>query len=745
MKKYLFSIFALICFFMFLLSIVGCENKNKQETIGSIQNDYGVVVEGDEFDSNTIVVFEKKSDEATKNNVLTKLNNQEYNKDADILIFDIYLSLNGEKINQNKTVKVTVPTSILDIDSSKDYLLFSIKDDSVEKIDLTITNNSISFSTLSCFALVQKDASIGHSHNYGSLYYAREATFFSDGNIAYYYCEECDKYFDENKNEVETVVIPRLSTDIVLIVNGTEVVDLLLSSKEENTISWTLSNISLKKDDLIEVADKTDNTKKYKYFVNTSSNITKDSKVHNDVDSGSVNIVGTLNGLQLSISGFEYDGITVKVKSGEEVNEYPMNSVEYNFGTPTNSYIYGYLYLKQGDVIEVYDHDNDVSYGFSSVSRDDLWNTNLFSESSDHKISINKDARVGIEFDDDVIYIDAVYEPNAGSAYTLEVYGKDSKSLTKDVYQSDSDEYKSYTYVVTNGLTNNNIDIVEVLNKNGLIIYSITIDLKANDKIRIKNDSKNTYVKNDHLLDLYGFSNVLTAIEFDGEYIKVLEDAKYLISYMECVDGFVITKMDGSIVSSNKVQLNISSANPEYGLLELTQNDDNSNVYEIKDKELLVSDVFSILYNGNNYTYSDIELGQDLVTSIASSGYVFLMVKTAGTYNISFNVQTLKISLVFVKAKTQNVLVSCKLYDSKNLNVMTLDGEEFKYTLTVSPGMYFGFIDQDSNSVDDFQLSEPYDTSVFMMLGSMIYVIGNANVTVYIHRTTHVVRVVVNG
>ena len=76
---------------------------------------------------------------------------------------------------------------------------------------------------------------------------------------------------------------------------------------------------------------------------------------------------------------------------------------------------------------------------------------------------------------------------------------------------------------------------------------------------------------------------------------------------------------------------------------------------------------------------------------------------------------------------------------------MTLEGEEFKYTLTVSPGMYFGFIDQDANSVDDFKLSEPYDTSVITMLGSMIYIIGNANVTVYIHRTTHVVRVVVNG
>lgn len=576
-------------------------------------------------------------------------------------------------------------------------------------------------------------------HVYGAMYYALDATFLRDGNIAYYQCSHCNKYFDEDYNEVESVVVPKLSNELSLYINGDYVKDFTLEEEDENHLEWSMDLTNLKKGDVVTIRLKNDSNHIFDFFTGTNSLIDEESTIHNDADSSHIVLYYNANGLHLSSTGFEYEGITI-IKNTEE---YPMYYVEYDFGTETSSYIYGYLSLSQGDVIEVYDHDNKVSYGFSSVYAEDLWNTPLFSESDDHKILINKDARVGIEFETTrkTIFIDAVYEPKTSTTYSLEVNDNDGSSMTKTVYETTSDEYKSFTYVITHEKTINNSDIATVLEQNGFVVYNITVDLKSDDKIRIKG---NTYVKNDHLLDLYGFTNILTAVEFDGEYVKVLESGKYLIMYIECVDGFIITKMEGSVTPTATVQLNISSANPDAGLTQLTQSSTNPNVYEINDIEILTSDVFSIIYNGNNYSYSDVEVGQDLVTSIAAEGYAFLMAKTAGTYNISFNVETLKISIVLVKEKTVNVLVSCKLYDSKNMNVMTLDGEEFKYTLTVSPGMYFGFIDQDSNSVSDFVLSEPYDTSVFMMLAGMIYVIGDANVTVYIHRTTHIVRIIVN-
>ena len=39
-----------------------------------------------------------------------------------------------------------------------------------------------------------------HKYNYIA---AKESSFYEDGNIEYYICEKCDKYFDKNKNEID--------------------------------------------------------------------------------------------------------------------------------------------------------------------------------------------------------------------------------------------------------------------------------------------------------------------------------------------------------------------------------------------------------------------------------------------------------------------------------------------------------------------------------------------------------------
>ena len=36
----------------------------------------------------------------------------------------------------------------------------------------------------------------GHVHQYGDLIPGKDSTFFDEGNVAYYYCEECQTYFD---------------------------------------------------------------------------------------------------------------------------------------------------------------------------------------------------------------------------------------------------------------------------------------------------------------------------------------------------------------------------------------------------------------------------------------------------------------------------------------------------------------------------------------------------------------------
>lgn len=46
-----------------------------------------------------------------------------------------------------------------------------------------------------------------HTHTYGDLVPAKVPTCGEAGNVAYYHCEECNKYFNEEKEEIESVII----------------------------------------------------------------------------------------------------------------------------------------------------------------------------------------------------------------------------------------------------------------------------------------------------------------------------------------------------------------------------------------------------------------------------------------------------------------------------------------------------------------------------------------------------------
>ncbi len=607
--------------------------------------------------------------------------------------------------------------------------------------NVTTTNNPTTVVT------TNNVTTTSNEHEFGAMFYARPASFLADGNIAYYKCSHCDKYFDENYNEVESVIVPKWSNELVLFVNGEYKADITLVEEDENHIYWALNGVNnLKKDDVVTIRSKNDTTTSYEYFTNSDSLFDSTGKVHNDAISSDISISFTPNGMYVSATGFEYDGFTIIVNKGNSVDEKPMSKITYDFGEETESYIYGYYYFEEGDTLKVYDHSTNTSYGFDNVYSEDLWQTNTFERNSDGLILIKRDVRMGVEFiiESSTILLDAVYSPGNGNSYSVEVYGSETPiDMEKESYDSESEEYEEATFVLLHETTVNNSDVEYFINTNGYVYYGAIFDLNAGDKFKIKDNTNSTYVDPNHLLDLYGFENVCEAIEFDGEYVKVLEKAKYIVVYSECVDGFIITKMESTPVVDTPAYLVLSTASTDGGQVKMIKSETDDDVYSLE-REFLVSDVFSVLYNATNYAYSDIEVGQDLVTSIISGGYAFLMVKVAGTYTISFNTDTKKMSLVLVEEKTDNVLVACKLYDSKKLTNMTLVGEEFTCTIDVEAGMYLGFMDQDSNSVDDAVLSEPYDTSKITMLAGMIYFIGNANITVYINRTTHVVRVVVN-
>ena len=173
------------------------------------------------------------------------------------------------------------------------------------------------------------------THTFGELHSEVAPSFLNDGNIAYYECADCHKYFDINKKEVDSVVLPKYSSEISLKVNMAYKKDFTLVEESDTHLLWTITDIDLSRDDYILVVDKENKNTSRKYLADTSSNITNSGHVYNDVDGATITLVYTPNGLFLSISGkeelkvqFNYNStLTEMTQSSSNMDLYEINNV----------------------------------------------------------------------------------------------------------------------------------------------------------------------------------------------------------------------------------------------------------------------------------------------------------------------------------------------------------------------------------------------------------------------------------
>ena len=140
MKKTLLTIISFIGVIVSTLVLVACNNE--PVILDSIQNDYGVIIEGGKFEEGSTLVtnsVDQLSDEAK--DVLDILSNQEYNKKGNVYIFDIYVSKDDKKIQPDGKIKVTIPVPEF---VNENCFVFHIKENkSVEKIIPTFLESKI--------------------------------------------------------------------------------------------------------------------------------------------------------------------------------------------------------------------------------------------------------------------------------------------------------------------------------------------------------------------------------------------------------------------------------------------------------------------------------------------------------------------------------------------------------------------------------------------------------------------------
>ncbi len=148
---------------MFCLSLTLCFAFGAcDKTIDELQNEYGVFIEG-EFAEGAQIVFEKVENEE-KAEVIEKIAEQKYNKDAEVLVYDISVVKDNAEIQPNGKVKVSIPVE--NIDASKVYIVMHVKDNgSVEILTPTVSDGRVSFETdsFSYFVLAE------HAHEWSEM------------------------------------------------------------------------------------------------------------------------------------------------------------------------------------------------------------------------------------------------------------------------------------------------------------------------------------------------------------------------------------------------------------------------------------------------------------------------------------------------------------------------------------------------------------------------------------------------
>ena len=631
MKRKFDLILTLVLISVLAFSLTAC-NKGA-DTLESIKNEYGVVVEGGGFkEGSTLVTNEIKASAEEAAEILQAIADHSYNKDGSVYIFDIYVTRDGKEVQPEGKVKVSVPVPNVQVDK---YLVFHVKaDNSVETLVPTVADGKISFETSSfSYFVIAEVAPVEHVHEYGSMYWGKSANFWEDGNIEYYQCETCEKYFDNEYNEVDTPVIPKYSTNISICVNGTPTA-LVLGEHNDSFIEWSLEGLSVTKGDVITICQTDNREISHNYFA--EGNVDTDGKIITTAALANVVLTATPNGLMLFIDGYKYEGIVIEINGVQ----YPMNYVTYS-DEQTTGYIYGLVNFAEDDKFVVVDNVSGTVYDYDDLCATYNWNTWDFHRGDNGEFVIDNAGRYGIEFDGDVskeIYIDKHFAPLDGGYYEVVIEGEEQGEPMQGVEATEGSYiYNEIIWYYNQESVMNAEDIIAYIEEKGLYIYTLKMTLAEGTKINIKM-GVDTVITADHLTNVNAQEVCVTK---EGDYVKILSDGVYTITYLPAYNAFGIHKTEEELPDAYIYC--------DVGFVALTKDANNMVTYEGLVAE---ANDYLTFFDGTKTKYLPITLDSNTDSTIAhvmtSEGLDMLFFDKAGTYNLAYNVETGVLSITSV-------------------------------------------------------------------------------------------------
>lgn len=147
-------LFAMLVFIPCIALFAGC----KDDTINSLKNNKtGIELKGGDFKQGSVLNVDNiEAASEQGQTAISKISNLDYKKSGQIVMYDIYVSKNNQKIQPSKKVQLTLNAPF----ESNSYVIFHIKENgNVENLKVTNVDNKLSFETdsFSVFIVAEED------------------------------------------------------------------------------------------------------------------------------------------------------------------------------------------------------------------------------------------------------------------------------------------------------------------------------------------------------------------------------------------------------------------------------------------------------------------------------------------------------------------------------------------------------------------------------------------------------------
>ena len=393
-------------------------------------------------------------------------------------------------------------------------------------------------------------------HKPGAWVGAKEPTFLEDGCVEHSVCTACGKSIDRALRVIDNAIIPKLSDNLSICLNGEIVAPLRIESSDTYSIKLLSDPINVNAGDVVTICQTDNPSVKYEYTVTFNSsipdlpvkvygNINEDGTVRT-TSSSVVSMYISDTKISLSMGGYRPESGVVAVvthSSFDQAVMIPLEKMAYPDDPDKQAYIFGLFEADERlsvESISILDLDSGKTYGYADL--DMAWNTWSFDRGSSGEIMFkDNEADWWLAFDvggNKKIELHKLTKPAANTGTNIVFSDGNKSSLDKVTLDKDDDKYLYYTFPVLDTHLGNRSEYSKYVSGTTLDIERIEINAEAGAKFYLSN-SRDSSMAHENLAWVDAPAGAITADTRNG-YIVINTAGKYIIDYVPYSMSFLI-------------------------------------------------------------------------------------------------------------------------------------------------------------------------------------------------------------